>query len=94
MKATTYKGPPKVMEDDDMNEKQYRIRRLTPREAWRLMEVSMMIVMRDRGEGVAARSRIHPSLWNAGSQKTQSAHPTPANSQKAIGRVWYNIVWM
>lgn len=37
LKATTYKDPPKVMEDDDMNEKQYRIRRLTPREAWRLM---------------------------------------------------------
>ena len=56
------------------------------------MEVSMMIVMRDRSEGVAAGSRIHPSLWNAGSKKTQSAHPTPANSQKAIGRVWYNMV--
>lgn len=38
MKATTYKDPPKVMEDDDMNEKQYRIRRLTPRETWRLMD--------------------------------------------------------
>ena len=38
MKATTYKDPPKVMEDDDMNEKKYRIRRLTPRECWRLMD--------------------------------------------------------
>ena len=38
MKATTYKDPLKVMEDDDMNEKQYRIRRLTPRETWRLMD--------------------------------------------------------
>ena len=37
MKATTYKDPTKVMEDDDMNEKKYRIRRLTPRECWRLM---------------------------------------------------------
>ena len=38
LKATTYKDPLKVMEDDDMNEKQYRIRRLTPRETWRLMD--------------------------------------------------------
>lgn len=38
MKATNYKDPPKVMEDDDMNEKKYRIRRLTPRECWRLMD--------------------------------------------------------
>lgn len=38
MKATTYKDPPKVMEDDDMSEKKYRIRRLTPRECWRLMD--------------------------------------------------------
>lgn len=38
LKATTYKDPIKVMEDDDMNEKQYRIRRLTPRETWRLMD--------------------------------------------------------
>lgn len=38
LKATTYKDPPKVMEDDDMNEKKYRIRRLTPRECWRLMD--------------------------------------------------------
>ena len=38
LKATTYKDPVKVMEDDDMNEKQYRIRRLTPRETWRLMD--------------------------------------------------------
>ena len=38
LKATTYKDPFKVMEDDDMNEKQYRIRRLTPRETWRLMD--------------------------------------------------------
>lgn len=37
LKATTHKDPPKVMEDDDMNEKKYRIRRLTPRETWRLM---------------------------------------------------------
>lgn len=37
LKATTYKDPTKVMEDDDMNEKKYRIRRLTPRECWRLM---------------------------------------------------------
>ena len=38
LKATTYKDPPKVTEDDDMNEKKYRIRRLTPRECWRLMD--------------------------------------------------------
>ena len=38
LKATNYKDPPKVMEDDDMNEKKYRIRRLTPRECWRLMD--------------------------------------------------------
>ena len=38
MKETTYKDTPNVMEDDDMNEKKYRIRRLTPRECWRLMD--------------------------------------------------------
>lgn len=37
LKATTYKDAPKVMENDDMNEKQYRIRKLTPRETWHLM---------------------------------------------------------
>ena len=33
-----YSGLYLVGEDDDMNEKKYRIRRLTPRECWRLMD--------------------------------------------------------
>lgn len=34
LKASHYKDPPKIMEDKDMK---YAIRRLTPKECWRLM---------------------------------------------------------
>lgn len=37
LKASSYKDPPKIMEDN-MDEKKYRIRRLTPMECWKLMD--------------------------------------------------------
>ena len=64
LKATTYKDPLKVMEDDDMNEKQYRIRRLTPRETWRLMDFTDGQFDRAKNAGLS-NSQLYKQAGNS-----------------------------